>query len=285
MNSLKRYENRIPKEDLKGLVGIKPYQTIRVNTIKVTTEELIKRLTEKGFSLITHPLNENIIIINKEPFSAGATTEYLAGYYIIQDAASVMSVIELDLKEGELVLDMTAAPGAKTTHISQELKNTGVIIACEIDKKRVKSVMHNCDRMGCENVIGLRMDSKEVSKLGLEFDKILLDAPCSAEGTLHKHPEVLTKETNYRNIISEQTALIEAGIKVLKKGGIMVYSTCAINPDENEGIVQHAINQGMKLISPLSNGGKPAIGLPNARRYYPHTDGTQGFFIARLMKK
>lgn len=285
MNQLKRYENRIPKEDLRGLTTVKPFQTIRVNTLKTTKEELTKKLTEKGFNLTTHPLNDNTLIINKEPFSTGATTEYLAGYYITQDAASVMSVIELDLKEGELVLDMTAAPGAKTTHISQELKNTGVIIACEIDKKRIKAIMHNCDRMGCENVIGLRMDSKEASKLGLLFDKILLDAPCSAEGTLHKHPEVLKKETNYRKIISEQTALIEAGIKVLKKGGIMVYSTCAINPDENEGIIQHAINQGMTLINPISNGGKPGIGMPNTRRYYPHTDGTQGFFIARLMKK
>lgn len=285
MNSLKRYEGRIPKEDLKGLTSVKPYQTIRVNTLKITKEELTKKLTEKGISLTNHPLNENILIVNKEPFSIGATTEYLAGYYITQDAASIMSVIELELKEGELVLDMTSAPGAKTTHISQELKNTGVIIACEIDKRRIKSVMYNCDRMGCENVIGLRMDSKEISKLGMEFDKILLDAPCSAEGTLHKNPEVIKKETNYRKIISEQTALIEAGIKALKKGGIMVYSTCSINPDENEGIIKHAINQGMTLLEPISNGGKPGIELTKTRRYYPHTDGTQGFFIARMTKK
>jgi len=263
---------------------VKPPVTIRVNTLRISREELMQRLDKKGFSVTEHPHHDQSIIIVKEPFSAGATPEYLAGYYILQDTASMIAVSELNLKQGELVLDMTAAPGAKTTHISELLGNTGVVVAVDSNKKRLKSVMFNCERMGCENVIGFNIKGQDITKLGLEFDKVLLDAPCSAEGTLHKNPKVLSKKTPYKRIVKEQLGLIEASIRVLKKGGTLVYSTCAINPDENEGVVNHAVSQGLKLVKPLTSAGSKGLGLKEARRFYPHEHSTQGFFIARLVK-
>jgi len=284
MNLYERYKNRVPVEDLRGLMNVKPPLTIRVNTLKISKEDLFQVLTNKGFTITDHPVHDQALIVLKEPFSVGATTEYLAGFYLLQDAASMIAVSELGLKPGELVLDLTAAPGAKTTHICELLDNTGVVVAVDSDKKRLKSVKFNCERMGCENIIALNIKGQEVAELGLVFDKVLLDAPCSAEGTLHKNPEVLKKETHYKRIIKEQLSLIETAIRVLKPGGTLVYSTCAINPDENEGVVNHALNQGLKLLKPLTKAGIPGIGLKKTRRFYPHRDNTQGFFIARMVK-
>jgi len=284
MKLFERYKNKLPVEDLKGLLSIKPQKTIRVNLLKTSRPELMACLTRKGFSVMEHPIHEQAIIILKEPFSIGATTEYLAGYYILQDASSMVAVSELGLKKGDLVLDMTAGPGAKTTHISELLNNTGVVVAVDSNKKRLKSVFYNCERMGCSNVIGLNLKAQEIVRIGLEFDKILLDAPCSAEGTLHKNPEVLDNEAPYKRLIRGQLSLIEAGIKLLKKGGVLVYSTCAINPDENEGVVKHALSQGMELLKPLINSGKEGL-IKNTRRFYPYLHDTQGFFIARMVKQ
>ncbi len=284
MSLIEHYKGRLPVEDLKGLTEVVPQRTIRVNTMRTTRDELMMRLKAKGFEVMPHLLHAQSIIIISEPFSIGATPEYLAGLYTPQDTASMIAVSELSLKPGELVLDMAAAPGVKTTHICELLNNTGTVVACDNNKKRLRSVMYNCERMGCENIIGLNINAQDITKFGLEFDKILLDAPCSAEGTVHKNPQVAGKQTPYKKLVSEQLSLIEAGIKVLKKGGTMVYSTCTINPDENEGVVRHAINQGLKLVKLESSGGKPGIGLSETRRYYPHTDNTQGFFIARLVK-
>ncbi len=283
MNFFERYKGKIPVEDLNGLLTVKPSKTIRVNSLLISRDELMNRLTKKGFSVVKHPIHEQAVIILKEPFSIGASTEYLAGYFIVQDPASMIAVSELGLKSGELVLDLTAAPGAKTTHIS-ELIGDGVVVAVDNNKSRLKSVFFNAERMGCGNIICLNIDAKSIASAGLVFDKVLLDAPCSAEGTLHKNPEVLKRQAKYKQIVSEQLALIESAIKVLKKGGTLVYSTCAVNPAENEGVVRHAINQGMRLVKPLTAFGKSGIGLKMTRRFYPHTTDSQGFFIARMVK-
>jgi len=197
----------------------------------------------------------------------------------------MIAVSELEPKPGELILDLTAAPGAKTTHISELMNNKGVVVAIDVNKKRLRSVLYNAERMGCENIIAFNIKGQGVAKLGLTFDKVLLDAPCSAEGTLHKNPEVMKKQTPYRKIIKEQTSLIEAAISVLKSKGRLVYSTCTINPDENEGIIKHGLNQGLKLEKPLTKAGTPGLGLKNARRFYPYKDQTQGFFTARMVKQ
>lgn len=284
MNIYNRYKNIIPREDLKGLRSVKPPVTIRANTLRTSRDELISHLESKGFITEPHPSHEQAIIIHHEPFSPGATPSYLAGHYMLQDAASMIAVSELGLKKDELVLDMTAAPGAKTTHISELLNNTGVVVAFDSNKHRLKSVFYNCERMGCENVISLNLKAQEVTRLGLEFDKVLLDAPCSAEGTIHKNPELLTKQIQYKRLVSEQLSLVEAGISVLKEDGVLVYSTCTLNPDENEEVVRHALNQGMKLADPLTSEGSSGLGLDKTRRFYPHKDKTQGFFIARMIK-
>ena len=280
---IERYKNIIPLEDIQGLITTQPPKTIRINTYLTTKENLSERLKKKGFVISDHPLYENALIIHKEPFSIGATTEYLDGQYIVQDVSSMISVCELDLKEGEVVLDMTAGPGAKTTHICEFLKNSGAVIAVDSNKKRLKSVKYNCERMGFSNVVGLNIEAEKLKEIGIKFDKILLDPPCSAEGTLHKNPEIVNKKIPYKRLIKIQISLIETAIKLLNPGGILIYSTCTINPDENEGVVQHALNQGMKLIDLNTPYGKEGL-IKKTKRFYPHLHQTQGFFIAKMVK-
>ncbi len=271
------------EEDIKGLFSVAPPKTIRVNTFITTKEKLVERLRRKKFVVEDHPLYENAIKILKEPFSIGATTEYLDGQYIVQDVASMLSVLELNPKENELVLDMTAGPGAKTTFICELMKNKGVVFAVDSNKKRLKSVKYNCERMGFSNVIGLSIDAERLRELDISFDKILLDPPCSAQGTIHKNPEVLKKQIPYKRLIKIQKSLIEVAVKLLKKGGTLIYCTCTINPDENEGVVKHAINQGLKLQPLSTEHGKEGL-IPGTRRFYPHLHQTQGFFISKMVK-
>ncbi len=259
----------IPKEYLAGL-KVKPPVTIRVNTLKITKQELRDKLVKKGFELMDHPVHEQALKILRQPFSIGATTEYLLGYYMLQDAASMIAVRELKPRPGNYVLDMCAGSGAKTTHISELMNNKGVIIACDNNKKRLLSVKYNAQRMGCENIIGLNTDSRKINNLGIKFDRVLLDPPCTALGIIYKSPGLLNKELPIKRLKKLQVELIEAGIKSLKSRGVLVYSTCTVTMQENEEVAKHALSQGMKL--------------EHMKRYYPHINETQGFFIAKMVK-
>lgn len=262
-----------------------PPTTIRVNTLKISKQELRSKLEKKGFKISDHPVHEQALIIQSQPFSIGAATEYLLGYYMLQDASSMLAVSELSPKPRDRVLDMCAGPGGKTTHLSELMNNKGVIIACDANKKRLLSVKYNCQRMGCENVMGLNIDSRNINDLGIEFDKVLLDAPCSALGTLYKNPELKEREVPVNRLRRLQIQLIEAGIKALKPRGLLVYSTCTVTLKENEGIVKHALNQGMSIQELRTESGLPGLNdLSEAKRFYPHLTKTQGFFIAKMVK-
>jgi len=286
-----KYSGLIPQSCVKSCYS-QPPATIRVNTLKISRDELINRLTNKGFKLVEHKAHPQAIKIIKQPFSIGATTEYLCGYYFVQDAASMIPVTELNPRPGDLVLDMCSAPGGKTTHLAELMNDKGVIIACDVDKQRLKAVKYSTQRMGFSNVVIYNINPAKLPG-SLEFDKVLLDAPCSAEGTLYKNPKALEK-ANYKQLIIEQQRLIETAIKLLKKGGMLVYSTCTINPEENELIVQHAVNQGMKLLKLETSAGSPGLTkfkgkelkpeLSLTRRFYQLTDETSGFFVARMIK-
>ena len=191
---------------------------------------------------------------------------------------------------------MTASPGAKTTHIAQLMQNTGTIVASEIDQTRVKTILHNVSRMGFENVITIRTDAIKIKELGLKFDKILLDAPCTADGTINKN-ERLKKELkpeDYINYPEKQKQLLKSAKDVIKPGGIIVYATCSTAPEENEMVVEYAVEHlGLKVMKPklqkyFSEGKTFFFGkkhpdyLKNCIRILPHSYNTQAFFVAKL---
>jgi len=195
---------------------------------------------------------------------------------------------------GELVLDMCAAPGGKTTQIAQYMKNRGTIIACDINILRLRTLRFLLERMDAENVLVYKLDGTTASDLGLEFDRILLDAPCS--GNMIGDNDWFKKRDldGIKKKSEQQKQLISAAASVLKKGGTLVYSTCSLEPEENEYVIDWATkNIGLSLVESGLLCGSPGIteffgkrmpGMDLCRRMWPHIDGTQGFFCAKMIK-
>jgi NOL1/NOP2/sun family putative RNA methylase len=270
-----------------------PAQYMRVNTLKTSRVELEGRLRSKGFEL-KRTARPEVLSVEKAPMSAGATSEYLLGHYYIQDLSSCVAVDALDVSEDQAALDVAAAPGGKTTFMAQKMRNTGLIIALEPNKKRARSMSFNLARCGVYNTCVLLMDGLQAEKLQMKFDRVLLDAPCSCEGVIAKDAARKTSHTpeDVDYCSSRQDRLIEVAARMVKPGGILVYSTCSFAPEENEMVVDRLLQKsGNITVEPLEYGsnGLTRFGdvtfsdqLRNARRLYPHMHDTTGFFIARL---
>jgi NOL1/NOP2/sun family putative RNA methylase len=282
--------------DIKGFLAkmeMPPAQYIRVNTLKTSRAGLASRLESKGFKLKSTVLPE-VLAVEKAPISTGATTEYLLGHYYVQDLSSCLAVEALDVYENHSVLDIAAAPGGKTTFMAQKMKNTGSIIALEPSERRARSMSFNLARCGVYNTCIFKMDGLHVEKLGIKFDRVLLDAPCSCEGIIAKDEarktSHLPQDVDYCS--GRQEKLIEAAAGMVCPGGILVYSTCSFAPEENEMVVDQLLRKFHNIaVEPIEHGsdGLTSFGdikfdsqLKNTRRLYPHIHDTTGFFIAKM---
>jgi NOL1/NOP2/sun family putative RNA methylase len=285
---LKRYEKlgiSLKQMDLK--------QSIRINTLKISHDELRERLHERGIVLSKIPYARDGFWIEKSRFRVSASPEHLQGLFYIQESASQLAVHALEPKPGELVLDMTASPGGKTTQIAQYMENKGCIIALDI--KNLDALNNNVERLGVENCITYQTNALDVKKLGLEFDKILLDAPCSGNIIIEKDWYTKRSLQGIEKMSELQKNLLESGLGVLKKNGILVYSTCSLEPEENELVVDWALKKFNLAVEPVitigSNGLVDVFGrklspeIKKTKRFWPNKTGTQGFFIAKLRKK
>jgi NOL1/NOP2/sun family putative RNA methylase len=285
------------------------FEYIRTNNLKIKSEELEKILIDKGYRIdrtilngvfkIENPMDENNLKVKALP-SIGSTLEYLKGYYYIQDLSSCLAVEELEINEKNysMVLDMAASPGGKTTFIAQKMNNNGNIIACEPNIKRIPSLIFNLSRCDVKNTTIFNIKGENINELGIKFDRILLDAPCSCEGIIAKD-QTRKKSREFIDIeicSLKQKTLIKSAIKVLKPGGIMIYCTCSFAPEENEMIIDELLksNQDSDIkIEPIKygidgllefNNKKFSTNIKNTKRLYPHIHNTNGFFIAKLRK-
>lgn len=270
---------------------------IRTNTLKITSKELIARLTPKGFELRMTLLTDVFEVnASNAHISIGATREYLLGYYYIQDITSCMAVEALDIQPNQWVLDMTSAPGGKTTLMAQKMRNTGSIIAAEASPRRIRSLSFNIARCGVMNTSIYQMDAINCPNLSIRFDRILLDAPCSGEGMIWN--DISRRSGRNPDGIAEysqiQKKLFETALLVLKPGGIILYSTCSFAPEENELVVDSMLGRFNLEVEPLPFGinGLTRFGemvfhekLKWTVRFYPHIHNSIGFYIARLRKK
>jgi NOL1/NOP2/sun family putative RNA methylase len=258
-------------------------QYIRVNTLKINPETLKNRLENKGVVLKETFLPYAFEVL-ESPFSIGATPEYLFGHYFVQSISSMIPPIVLNPSKDDLVLDMCAAPGGKTTHLAQLMNNEGVIVAVEIKSSRMKSLKANINRMGISNVIMLNMNALHLKKKNLRFDKILLDAPCSGNVIKDKSRSVTKEDIIYCS--NRQKELIDVGVDLLKEGGILVYSTCSAEDEENEEVIRYILNKRDDVeLLPIENNfkGINAIegGIEGTLRVVPPNEP---FFIAKIRK-
>ncbi|XP_073409033.1 28S rRNA (cytosine(4447)-C(5))-methyltransferase isoform X1 [Dendrobates tinctorius] len=276
--------------------------TIRTNTLKTRRRDLAQALINRGVNL--DPLgkwSKTGLVIYDSSVPIGATPEYLAGHYMLQGASSLLPVIALAPQENERVMDMCCAPGGKTSYMAQLMKNTGVVVANDMNAERLRSVVGNLHRLGVTNCIICNYDGRKLSEVLGGFDRVLLDAPCSGTGIISKDPSVKTNKNaqDIQRCAHIQKELILSAIDSLDaqstSGGFLVYCTCSITVEENECVVDYALKKrNVKLVPTGLDFGKEGFvkfkerrfhqSLRLTRRFYPHTHNMDGFFIAKLRK-
>ena len=269
--------------------------SIRVNTLKISESELIKRFKEKGVALKKVSELKHCFTLDKQDFSLASTPEYLQGFFYIQEVASQVPALVLDPKPGDSVLDMCAAPGSKTTQLAQLMNNKGVIIALDVKNDRLRVLGNNLERCGVENVLVYNKDAKYVQDLSIQFDKVLLDAPCSGNFVIEKDWFMIRDIGGIVENSIVQRSLLKSALSVLKPGGILVYSTCSLEPEEDELVIDWLLNNfkveleeiSLKLGSEgLIKVEKHVLSeeLIKTRRFWPNLSSTQGFFVAKIRK-
>jgi NOL1/NOP2/sun family putative RNA methylase len=266
---------------------------IRINVMNVGSIDIVGRLSGLGVKLEKVPFLQNGYWVVSSNFSVGATVEYLLGYYSIQEAAAqIPATLFTDLR-GKVVLDACAAPGGKTVQLADLMGNSGVIVALDVSKRRLEALVNNLERCRVRNTIVYQLDARNVSKLGLKFDRILLDVPCSGNFATDKDWfKRRTIQDVKRNAKLQRQILAEA-VKVLKDDGEIVYSTCSLEPEENELNIDWAVkNLGLETVeidcygeeAPTEVFGKKLDeSVSYCKRIWPKE--TQGFFICKLRKR
>ena len=262
---------------------VKLNRCIRVNTKKITANELKARLEKKRVVLEKVPFLKNSFYVKSSKFNLVSCPEYLLGLFYIQEAASQVPV-EI-MKPKGLVLDACAAPGGKTSQLSEYCD----VVAVENKGERLSVLENNLERLGVDNCIAYLMDFRAVSK---KFNYILLDAPCSGNFMLENN---WLRKNNLRRVEERselQKELIGHAISLLNKDGVLVYSTCSLEPEEDEFVIQYALDHfdvKLEKIECIGDDGLTNIfgkkldkNMRVCKRVWPHKTNTIGFFIARL---
>ncbi len=262
--------------------------SIRVNTLKTNVEYVLKVLRREGKKLVVSRIVPTVIRF-KGPYNFEKSKLWRRGYIVIQEEAAALASIILDPKPGMVVVDMAAAPGGKTQHMAELMHNKGVIYAFDIDDTRIKRMKDILDKTGVEIVEIYREDSRRAPRiLGEEIaDRVLLDAPCSSDGTIMKNPDLRwrLREEKVYELQKLQYEMLEAGWKLLKPRGRILYCTCSMLREEDEDIVEKFLKKHRDAeIIPLDKPYSPGF-LPGTMRAWPHRHGTIGFFYALIEKK
>jgi len=295
------------EEDLKQFLEVaktKPQKSIRVNTLKISPQDLKNKLENYGWKLSEIKGHPEILRVESElkPGEIGTTKEHLLGYYYVQEITSMMPIIALSPNKNDILLDCCAAPGSKTTQAAAMMKNKGTIFANDLTIGRIIILSANLERQGVTNTIMTRHDaialSKRFNKIRLKFKKILVDAPCSGEGNIRVSPRTYMEwsENLVKSMGRRQKKITSAMLELLEDNGEMIYSTCTHAPEENEEVVQYLLDnynieiQDVEL--PIKT--RPGITkwkdkifsneLKKCHRIYHHDNDMEGFFVCKIKK-
>jgi NOL1/NOP2/sun family putative RNA methylase len=272
---------------------VKARQAVRINESNAKGKTVLERLKNDGVTLDRIPFLENGYWVRRHRVSIGATAEYLLGLYSIQEAAAqIPAAIFSDLKS-KIVLDACAAPGGKTVQLANLMENTGIIVALDVNKRRLSALANHLERCHVSNSIIYDRDSRYASGLKLKFDRVLLDVPCSGNFVTDEHWfKRRTLKDIERNAKLQREILTEA-YKCLKDDGEIIYSTCSLEPEEDELNVDWAIKNLNLEVEKVNSIGKDGVtnvfgrkldaSISCCKRIWP--GDTQGFFVCKLKKR
>lgn len=252
--------------------------TIRVNSLKTNKEDLLNKLNELGYKVLETSFENALNIDN--PNGIIDTELFKEGYFYVQDLGSILVSSFLNPKKDSKVLDLCAAPGGKTSHLSEIMENTGEIIACDKSKGKVKIIKENAKRLGCKNISPIINDARVLNEEFIEnFDYVLVDAPCSGTGLYRKKPDIKWNKNieDIKELSEIQLEILENAKEYLKVNGFLLYSTCSLSKLENEDVIQNFINKN-KNFKIIRLRDKEILKL------FPSVDGSDGFSICLLEK-
>jgi len=266
----KRWAARLGRERAAALCDWNnqpPALFLRVNTLRTSAKP-----ADVPVESTDHPLCWRVT----DTAGLFRTRSFTNGEFYVQDPSTLVAVDALDPQPGDAVLDMCAAPGGKTTYAAQKMQNRGRIIAADSTSSRLALVGENCRRLGVEIVATLACDGTRLDRClrGEEFDRVLVDAPCSNTGVLRRRADLrwrLTEEEIAR-LGALQAKLSAAAAKFTNRGGILVYSTCSLEPEENEGVAEAFLNSHKEFA------------LETTRSLFPPRDGVDGAFVVRFRR-
>ncbi|MDO4296200.1 MAG: RsmB/NOP family class I SAM-dependent RNA methyltransferase [bacterium] len=261
-------------------------QGLRVNRLKLSPQELKERLQEPLSPLPYLPdgfCYEGSATLSKHPY-------YYAGLYYLQEPSAMTPAFFLSAKPGDKVLDLCAAPGGKSTALGAALKGEGLLFANDISNSRAKALLKNIELAGISNAcVSSETPEKLASHFPNFFDKILVDAPCSGEGMFRKDPDLISawEQRGPERYVPIQREILRYAERMLKPGGILLYSTCTFDKEEDEGNVQYLLdtcpNLSLKPL-PLFAGARTGFGLSGCLRLFPHRIVGEGHFLACFQK-
>lgn len=271
-------------EELLCAMNETPILSLRVNTLKTTPEEVVKKLENAHIS----ELYKDAVLC--DGFDVSSSEVYRQGLVTAQDISAMMAGIVLAPQPNDTVLDMCAAPGGKTTHMAQLMNNTGKIIAFDIHEHKMDLIEKNARRLGISMIETVCADSSTyIDRYRESADKVLADVPCSGLGIIRKKPDIKWND-KLSNIADIQTAILENAARYVKCGGQLVYSTCTIERAENEDVIERFLSCHKDFTAvDITN----ALPVPLCKQtakdgyvtFYPNIDGIDGFFICKLQKR
>jgi 16S rRNA (cytosine967-C5)-methyltransferase len=248
-----------------------PKTFARVNTLKTDAAKLIERWREENveYDFVTRDwTGENLAFELKSHPPLNSLGSFRAGWFYIQDPSTLLAPVLLGAQPGETILDLCAAPGGKTTFIAQQMNNDGKIIAHDSFTDRLKLIRENCARLGVTCAAVTATFNFQPST----FDRILVDAPCSNTGVLRRRVDLrwLIQPTEIERLRATQLDLLKRAATVLKPGGIVIYSTCSLEPEENSEVVKEFLREHKNFK------------LESERQLLPFADNVDGAYVARL---
>ena len=296
-------ENKLPElfiENMKALLKdeyplyIKSFANertygLRVNTAKISVEDFLKI---SPFELSPIPWTTNAFFYDGEKYKPGRHPYYSAGLYYLQEPSAMTPAEIMPIEEGDFVLDTCAAPGGKSTALAAKLNGSGLIVANDISNTRAQALLKNLEHFGISNLYVISEDlTKLEAKFANSFDKILIDAPCSGEGMFRKEPSIMKTwiELGNEYYVKLQKQIVTSALKMLKDGGMLVYSTCTFSRLEDEEIIKYMMElcPSLRLVNPTNRYElfeKGVDGLDECIRLYPHKINGEGHFVALLQK-
>jgi NOL1/NOP2/sun family putative RNA methylase len=300
---LERYKELLPDaKDFESYLKIskkKFPKIVRINSLKANAEQVKAWMKERHLEFTEIEGFPHALQLHNVWLLMGGIWETRNGFIHAQELASQIPARVLNPKPGELVLDMAAAPGNKTSQMAEMMHNQGTIIAVEKNKERCKSLRYLLNRLGVANAIVCMQDATNLPE-HFQFDKILLDAPCSGEGLLRKKAQALKGWTEklVQQRAELQVQLLSKAVKLLRPGGEVVYSVCTLSPEECEGVLTTILkaHPEMKIVKCDLFGLKTrpgmksfrnrvfAEGMEHTHRLFPQDNNTQSFFVAKLVK-